>query len=350
MKLRSMPLITTIVFLLAHGVFRGGTDGLSAFVMDGDSVALHTNVETKQQEVIKWHYKDTRIAQIAGDLSFICTDVQCNGGTERFRERLELDNKTGTLTIRDTRTTDSGLYELKIFSSRYTTEKTFNVTIRGVSAAERDEMRRKSLMEGESVTLDPAVTKNPNDVMVWYFNDICIAGINEEPRMICTDVQCNNSTERFRDRLKLDHQTGSLTIMNIRTTDSGEYTLQISNSRFSITRSFSVTVTGLGLSAGQIAGICAAALLLIGATVCVLFYQHRVRKRDTKMKDSSQVNGVHDLWPDHSDSPLMDDFKESSFNHTMLERTLLITLRSSPRLPVRFNFFFQNCKVFSGQY
>ncbi len=106
-------------------------------------------------------------------------------------------------------------------------------------------MKKKSVKEGESVTLDPGVMKTPNDLMTWHFNDICIAEINEEPRMICTDVQCINGTERFRDRLKLDHQTGSLTIMNITITDSGLYQLQIHSSRFSIIRSFSVTVTGV---------------------------------------------------------------------------------------------------------
>uniref|UniRef100_A0A8C1LNN7 Immunoglobulin domain-containing protein n=1 Tax=Cyprinus carpio TaxID=7962 RepID=A0A8C1LNN7_CYPCA len=102
----------------------------------------------------------------------------------------------------------------------------------------------KSAKEGESVTLDSDVVKNPNDLKVWYFNDTRIAQISGDHRKICTDVQCNEGTERFRDRLKLDHQTGSLTIMNTRTTDSGLYKLQINSSRFSIIKTYSVSVTG----------------------------------------------------------------------------------------------------------
>ncbi|CAM4661086.1 unnamed protein product [Leuciscus chuanchicus] len=179
-----------------------------------------------------WYFNDIRIAQISGDLSYICTDVQCD---ERFRDRLELDYQTGSLTIMDIRNTDSGVY----YQSMINSDKYFNVHVHGVPAAERDQMRRKTVKEGESVTLDPGEIKS-NDVMRWYFKDIPIAEITGDQSQICTDDQCK---ERFRDRLKLDHQTGSLTITNIRNTDSGEYTLKINN-RFSIFRSFSVAVTG----------------------------------------------------------------------------------------------------------
>ncbi|XP_050950285.1 uncharacterized protein LOC127153296 [Labeo rohita] len=233
-------LVSLLAFstFLVYGVSGAGSDGVSVFVMEGDTVTLHTDVKINQQEKIQWYFNDTRIAYINGDLSFICTDVQCNEGTERFKDRLKLDNQTGSLTIMNIRTTDSGLYKLVIINFRdYKT--TFNVTVHGVSAAERDEICVK---EGENVTLDPGVIMTWN-LMTWYFNDICIAKITKDQFEICTDDQCDG---RFRDRLEVN-QTGSLTITNTRTTDSGLYKLQINSSRFSIIRSFRVTVTGKGI-------------------------------------------------------------------------------------------------------
>uniref|UniRef100_A0A8C1L9E1 Immunoglobulin domain-containing protein n=1 Tax=Cyprinus carpio TaxID=7962 RepID=A0A8C1L9E1_CYPCA len=311
-------ILISVLSLLANGVFSVGSDVGSVFVMEGDSVTLHTDIKTDQQEDIKWYFDDTRIAQITGDLSFICTDVQCNEGTERFRDRLKLDHQTGSLTIMNITNTDSGDYELKIISIRRSSEKTFNVTVYDVSAAERDD-KRKSVKEGESVTLDPGVMKNLNDSKTWYFNDIRITEITGDQSKICTDVQCNNGTKRFRNRLKLDHQTGSLTIMNTRITDSGDYKLQINSSRFSITRSFSVTVSDSGLSSAAVAGICAAAavvgVLLLMAISLYLLYR-LVRWKDTRTQHNDQVNGVYNLSPDQNDVPLMDVAHERSSNHT----------------------------------
>uniref|UniRef100_A0A8C1P1N2 Uncharacterized protein n=1 Tax=Cyprinus carpio TaxID=7962 RepID=A0A8C1P1N2_CYPCA len=264
-----------------------GTSGADrdVCVVEGDSVTLYTDVKTNQNDRIKWYFYDTRIAQITGDLSKICTDVQCNEGTERFRDRLKLDHQTGSLTIMNINTTDSGLYKLHIIksSSASSNEKNFNITVLGVPAAERDEMKRKSVKEGESVTLDPGVERRAKNLIRWYFNDIGIAEISGHQSKICTDDQCK---ERFRDRLEAN-QTGSLTIMNTRTTDSGVYKLEITSSRFSIHRrrrrsisvtsvkSFSVSVIKLGLSSGAVAGIVLAVLFVaaVAAAVGVIYYK-----------------------------------------------------------------------------
>ncbi|CAM4659794.1 unnamed protein product [Leuciscus chuanchicus] len=123
-------LFTLMVFLVSDSDVSGvGADEVSVSVMEGDSVTLNTGVQTNQQEDIKWYFNDTRIAQITGDLNFICTDVQCNEDTERFRDRLKLDHQTGSLTITNITTTDSGEYELKIINNSTISEKTFNITV-----------------------------------------------------------------------------------------------------------------------------------------------------------------------------------------------------------------------------
>ncbi|XP_058615577.1 uncharacterized protein LOC131529730 isoform X2 [Onychostoma macrolepis] len=257
--------------LVVLGVYCDGTDEVS--VMEGDSVTLHTGVKADQHEKIKWFFNDTRIAEINGIMRYICTDDQCN---ERFRDRLKLDHQTGSLTITNTRTTDSGLYHLEIINIGHESEKTFSVTVHGVSAAAAlNATKRKSVKEGESVTLELPEERKPNDLMTWYFNDTLIAEISGDQSKICSDVQCD---ERFRDRVKLDHQTGSLTIMNTRTTDSGLYQLQINGSIRIILAALTVNVVAdSGLSPAAVAGI--VVVMLIAAAAVIYYCRHRARRK-----------------------------------------------------------------------
>ncbi|XP_067272594.1 uncharacterized protein [Pseudorasbora parva] len=281
-------LFSVMLFFLHHGVFGVGSDEVS--VMEGDSVTLHTGVETRQQEKIKWYFDDTRIAQISGDFSDVCTDVQCNEGTERFRDRLKLDHQTGSLTITHTTTEDSGDYKLEIFSSDSNSEKIFN-TVCGVSAPGRDEVNK---LEGESVTLDTSVKRKLSDVITWYFYDNRIAEITGDPNKTCTDVQCNEDAERFRDRLKLDHQTGSLIITDITTEDSGEYKLQmmITSSSFSITRGkrFGVSVNDSGPSLCSIGAIVGGVVILLLAAALIA----ALLRGKTKTRLKPSVKESHD--------------------------------------------------------
>ncbi|KAF4097209.1 uncharacterized protein LOC131530498 [Onychostoma macrolepis] len=260
------------------------TDSVSVFVMEGDAVTLYTDDKMKQDRMT-WYFEDNRIALINGDQSKICADDQCK---ERFRDRLNV-NQTGSLTIMNIRTTDSGDYKLKITSRNI--EKIFSVTVQGVSDAERDEMKRKSVKEGESVTLDPGVTNNPNDLMTWHFNDSLIAEITGDQSKICTDVQCK---ERFRDRLKLDLQTGSLNITDTRTTDSGDYKLQINSSRFSIIRIFTVIVTYSGSSSVAAAAAAATAAAVLLLLVAAGFYKRNAIMKCIRRQPRDQMNDAED--------------------------------------------------------
>ncbi len=106
----------------------GDTDTVkSVSVTEGDSVTLKIVTETQTGDEIEWKFGTNMnlIARIKGKTSktFDIPDG-------RFRDRLELDHQTGSLTIMNTRIIHSGLYEVEI-SSNISKEHRFNVTVYG---------------------------------------------------------------------------------------------------------------------------------------------------------------------------------------------------------------------------
>uniref|UniRef100_A0A8C2G7T9 Immunoglobulin domain-containing protein n=1 Tax=Cyprinus carpio TaxID=7962 RepID=A0A8C2G7T9_CYPCA len=233
--------LTVVLFLLfTIGVCVDGKEE-SVSVTEGDSVTLKSGVTEKQtDDGIEWRFSGIRIAKISSDYSGISLWVKTDGS---FKDRLQLDSQTGDLKISSISATDSGLYKVKISSPRGTSEMTFTVKV--VSAVvPADKVKSVSVLEGDSVTLytDPTYKHN---VVQWRYGQqkSPVAEINRVAGIFNTS---DGPEGRFRGRLELDHQTGSLTITNIRTTDSGLYEVEISStsSRYTIhhTQSFSVTV------------------------------------------------------------------------------------------------------------
>ncbi|XP_067271512.1 SLAM family member 9-like [Pseudorasbora parva] len=105
--------------------------------------------------------------------------------------------------------------------------------------ADPDGLKSVSVMEGDSVTLNSDLTDiDDDDLIMWMFgaNNTLIAEIDvPEDRITVYD----DPDGRFRDRLKLDHQTGSLTITHISTEHAGDYQLQMITN---LSKSFSLTV------------------------------------------------------------------------------------------------------------
>uniref|UniRef100_A0A8C1Z802 Ig-like domain-containing protein n=1 Tax=Cyprinus carpio TaxID=7962 RepID=A0A8C1Z802_CYPCA len=221
------------------GVFADSDAVKSVSVTEGDSVTLHSGLtEIQKEDIIMWSFgrADTLIALIDKEDEIFDTS---HGDVVGFRDRLKLDHQTGSLTITNTRTTDSGLYQITIKASTETTHR-FRVTVYGVFA-DSDAVKSVSVTEGDSVTLESGLTEiQKEDIIMWRFGraDTLIALIDKEDEIFSTS---HGDVVGFRDRLKLDHQTGSLTIMNTRTTDSGLYQITIKASR-ETTHRFRVTV------------------------------------------------------------------------------------------------------------
>uniref|UniRef100_A0A9J8D0K5 Ig-like domain-containing protein n=1 Tax=Cyprinus carpio carpio TaxID=630221 RepID=A0A9J8D0K5_CYPCA len=138
-------------------------------------------------------------------------------------------------------------------------------------------MKTVSVMEGDSVTLQTNVTEiQKEDLLMWKFGaeKSLIAEINAEARRFNTyDVP----DERFRDRLQLDHQTGSLTITNIRTEHAGHYEVIISGKTVTEYR-FSVMVYGTAHVNPVLISTVATGSLLTIAVVWIFCICKRLRK------------------------------------------------------------------------
>ncbi|KAI7791061.1 hypothetical protein IRJ41_008432 [Triplophysa rosa] len=111
----------------------------------------------------------------------------------------------------------------------------------GVFGADAEEVKSVSVMEGDSVTLHTDVTHIQRyDKIEW---------IDESQRALMAQINtraksssiCDGYDERFRVKLKLENQTGSLTITNISIIQSGLYKLKIWNNKTSYRR-FNVSV------------------------------------------------------------------------------------------------------------
>ncbi|KAA0711807.1 hypothetical protein E1301_Tti019122 [Triplophysa tibetana] len=298
--------------LILNGVF--GADDVKVSVMEGDSVTLTINPDDiKSASNLEWTFKDTIIAKI--DIE--SKDSPVKYPNERFRDRLMVDRQTGSLTIKNITSEDSGEYKLQIRGKREI-KKTFRVSV--------SEMSTVSLMEGDFFTLQAGVKIQTDDVIQWKFNgdvlnlsrvancdvnhqtgDLNIANIRRdqsgeyevnvnggslmlhktfrinvtelEPlsvnegdsiilhtntetqtddvirwkfeatliaqfKRMSNDVSYDNAGGKFRGRLILDHQTGSLTITDFRSDDSGIYDVNVNNSKHIIHRRFNVTVKG----------------------------------------------------------------------------------------------------------
>ncbi|KAK7136751.1 hypothetical protein R3I93_016953 [Phoxinus phoxinus] len=253
--MRNLSLLFGLV-LLVHGVF--GVDEVSVSVMVGDSLTLNSDLTEKGDE-LQWKIEGESniIAQIDREANKISVP---GNNEERFRDRLKLDEKTGSLTITNIRTTDSGVYELKIKDSMNENKNRFSVTV-------RDEMKTVSVNEGDSVTLRTGVIDiQIYDLILWKFKDHLIAKIIKLTNQMSL---YDTSDERFKGRLQLNEKTGSLSISKSRISDSEDYSLHMISSSYTVQRTIGVTVTD-SRSSGAVSGISGVVLMLWAVTVFLL--------------------------------------------------------------------------------
>ncbi|XP_067245563.1 uncharacterized protein [Chanodichthys erythropterus] len=265
-----------LVLLLVDGVFGVDTDvvKIKVSVMERDSVTLHTDLtEIQTDRDLKWKFPDDTsiIARIDRE-----TNRTTVPGNTSFEGRLKLNETTGSLTITNIKTTDSGVYKLKISGKNDFAGKEFIVSvdagpgcIPGVFSD--DGMRKMPLREEESVILHTEITDIPEaDVIKWTFGP-------QDTALVKTDRQNNTiryNNETFKDRLHLNTQSGDLTVRNISTEVTGQYKVKIIKRTHTLLKIFSVTVVDScepsGYTAVVVSGICGA--IALAACAAAVFY------------------------------------------------------------------------------
>ncbi|KAL1279713.1 hypothetical protein QQF64_014313, partial [Cirrhinus molitorella] len=113
-------------------VFGADTDNTeSVSVMVGDSVTLHTDIGTvRRNDHIVWMFgpdsPDNKIAELIKWSYMLSIYVS---GKMPFGDKLQMDEQTGSLTIKNTTSEHSGLYKLTIIHNKKTSHKRFDVKV-----------------------------------------------------------------------------------------------------------------------------------------------------------------------------------------------------------------------------
>ncbi|XP_043079782.1 uncharacterized protein LOC122328139, partial [Puntigrus tetrazona] len=202
-----------------------GVFGESVSVTEGDPVTLHTGLhKMMDDDGIQWMFGYKSIAKMCVADGRIDVNYVPDG---RFRDRLKLDDQTGSLTITNTGPEHTGVYELQTYCLR----KTFILTVNRCSSCIIGEVDEISVTEGCYFNLSSshADMAYVNNLIQWRFvpENAIIAEINIRAyRSIVYDDVLDG---RFRDRLKLDKQTGSLTITDMRTDHTGVFEVWTNN-------------------------------------------------------------------------------------------------------------------------
>ncbi|XP_026111934.1 uncharacterized protein LOC113090034 [Carassius auratus] len=263
--LKLLKMFWIVLFCLCFWRLDGVFGDEIKLVKLGDSVTLNSSLtELMDDDQILWRFgiKNILIAEMnVTDDNITLYDDVLDG---RFRDRLTLDDQTGSLTITDITMKHTGVYHGIVI----------NRTSVSILLAINDEI---SVQKGDSVTLNSGLTEIMHDDQInWMYkaeNALTTVSIKRADRMTVYDDVLGG---RFRNRLKLDNQTGSLTIINITTEDAGCYALLILGPKESL-KAFSVSVYNSVHCCGFTEAVIRLVLsALVGvATVIILVYDIR---------------------------------------------------------------------------
>uniref|UniRef100_A0A8C1L147 Ig-like domain-containing protein n=1 Tax=Cyprinus carpio TaxID=7962 RepID=A0A8C1L147_CYPCA len=290
LRTRMKTPVLLLCFLLAIGVF--GADVKS--VMEGDSVTLHTDLtDLRGYELILWIFGpgSTRIAQINNVVNKISIYNDVLNG--KFRDRLQLDERTGSLTITNSSTEDSGLYELQIIGGKDVPPKKFSVIVSAplpVPVISRNSSQCSSSSSSSSsssqqnCSLVCSVLNVGHVTLSWYKGNSLLSSISVSDLSISLSLPLEVEYQ--------DKNTYSCVLNNPISNQTQH--LDITQLCHTCSEDASSLTPEDGLSLGHVVLLCVVILVtvLVLAAVGMLSIYWKYRKRDQPFSNGSSVDDL----------------------------------------------------------
>ncbi|XP_016121882.1 SLAM family member 9-like, partial [Sinocyclocheilus grahami] len=146
--------------------------------MEGDSVTLNSDLTEILNDDITWTFgaEKSLIAKIKRKKQIFSTYDVPDG---RFRDRLKLDDQTGSLIITDITTEHTGVYQVLMFAAKLSS-KTFNVSVYArlsVPVINRDCSSSSSSQQNCSLVC--SVVNVGHVTLSWYKGNSLLSSISE---------------------------------------------------------------------------------------------------------------------------------------------------------------------------
>ncbi|XDV22622.1 hypothetical protein PO909_027484 [Leuciscus waleckii] len=284
-------------------------------VMEGDSVTLHTDVRyiRRYERYIEWRFEaeDTHIASVMS-LNVMTGEI-IYYNDQIFIDRLQINNQTGSLTISNIRTTDSGLYHYQVHRFR----EYFNVTVYArlpIPVITRD-FTCSSSSSGSSSSVSRCSllcsVLNVSDVTLsWYKENSLLSSIS------VSDVISSVSLH-----LELEYQdnnTYSCVVNNSFIDQTQHLDTELCQTHPDIVHCYSFTEAVIRLVVSAVVGV---------ATVAIVVYDITSRRAEKKRRTSQSVPEILEILTIFNES-------QNGLNDSESKLSLPVNNKKSPGNPL----------------
>ncbi|XP_072526827.1 CD48 antigen-like, partial [Salminus brasiliensis] len=179
---------------LSSLLFTAGEEAVRLQELEGNTVTIHTGLTGVQSDAhILWFYGSEK-----PDVNIVNSQegkTKTDYNRDRFRDRLQLNRSSGSLTIRNISREDSGVYKFQIITGK-TSDRSFRIKVYAPVSNPGIKQQGKKRFGVYSQSCSPLCSvEDGEDVsLTWYKGSEKISSINSPGSNKCLHLPLNNIT------------------------------------------------------------------------------------------------------------------------------------------------------------